>query len=129
MKSLLSVAALAALGGCVVAPPATPYYATRAVAQPYDPYQWHVVSSEPVPVGTGRSAARVEYISEPVYDTRTVYVQQPVYAPAPVYQPYYYPSYYPEITFGLGLVLGSAWNHGWHGGGRGYYRGSYRGRR
>lgn len=43
MKTLLAVVALAALGGCAVAPPA---YYTRVQA-PVDPYQWHTVSSEP----------------------------------------------------------------------------------
>jgi hypothetical protein len=119
MKTLLAVVAMAALGGCAVAPPA---YYTRVQA-PVDPYQWHTVSSEP--------SGRVEYSSEvyaPAPQARVVYTTEPVYAQAPVYvsqpvyvqQPYYYD---PAITFGLGLVVGN-WCCGRHWGGyrHGYYR-------
>lgn len=98
MKNLSIMILLAALGGCVVAPPAP--YEARAPQQRFDPYQWHTVPSQ---------ASRVEYTSEPVYASRQVYIAQPVYAP----QPYYY--YDPAITFGLGLVIGNSWR-----GGRGY---------
>ena len=111
MKSLLAVVSLAALGGCVVAPPGPAYYGTRA-AEPFDPYQWHTVSPQP--------ASRVTYTSEPVYVTRTyapVYVQQPVYVPQPYYQPYYYP----PVSIGLDFMFGFGGRHG--GRGRGHYRG------
>jgi hypothetical protein len=106
MKNLLIMISLAALAGCVVAPPA-PYYATRAPEQRFDPYQWHTVPSQP---------SRVEYTSEPVYTQEPVYASRPVYAAQPVYapQPYYY--FDPAITFGLGLIIGNSWR-----GGRGHH--------
>lgn len=123
MKSLLTVVSLVALAGCVVAPPAPANYGTRVVQAPYDPYQWHVVPSEPAP-----PPSRVEYTSEPapvVYAPQTVYAPQPVYV-QPYYSPYYYSpyAYEPALTFGLGVILGRAWYDGWHGGrGRTFSRG------
>ena len=37
MKTLLAVISMAALGGCVVAPPGPAYYGTRAPQAAYDP--------------------------------------------------------------------------------------------
>ncbi|MCL6483005.1 MAG: hypothetical protein I4O49_02320, partial [Janthinobacterium lividum] len=88
MKTLLAAISLAALGGCVVAPPGPAYYATRAPQAAYNPYEWHTVSSEPVQSGRVMREPRVEYTNEPVYVRQPqVYVQQPVYVPAPVYAP------------------------------------------
>ena len=106
MKTLLAVISMAALGGCVVAPPGPAYYGTRAPQAAYDPYEWHTVSSEPVQSSRVVSAPRVEYTSEPVYvQQKPVYVQQPVYVPAPVYapQPYYYN---PPVSIGLDFMFG-----------------------
>ena len=115
MKSLLAVVSLAALGGCVVAPPGPAYYGSRP-AEPFDPYQWHTVSSQPT------SRSRVEYTSEPVYSQRT-YVPAPMYVQQPVYVPQ--PYYYPPVSIGLDFVFGwRGGRHGGHGhGGRGHYRG------
>lgn len=115
MKSLLAVVSLAALGGCVVAPPGPAYYGSRS-AEPFDPYQWHTVSSQPT------SGSRVEYTSEPVYSQRS-YVPAPVYVQQPVYvaQPYYQPYYYPPVSIGLDFMFGWGGRHG--GRGRGHYRG------
>ena len=44
MKTLIALAAVAALTGCAVAP-APAYYASAPVS---DPYQWHTVSVTPV---------------------------------------------------------------------------------
>lgn len=117
MKTILAVLALAALGGCAVAPPAPVYYGGRAA--PVDPYQWHTVAVEPAGVSRG------EYSSEPVYAPAPVYVPQPVYA-APVYAAPVYaapaPSYYyPPVTIGLDFVFGN-WCCGHRWGGRGSYR-------
>lgn len=115
------LAALAALSGCAV--PAGPAYHQQR-AQAVNPYEWHTVSVTPVASGSHRAEggssrveysvedmprapARVEYTSEPVTN---VYMQQPVYAPAPAY-------YYPPVTIGLDFVFGN-WGHR-----------SYRGRR
>ena len=100
MKSLLAVVSLVALGGCVVAPPGPAYYGSRS-AEPFDPYQWHTVSSEPV------------YAPQRSYGNAPVYVQQPVYLPQPVYapQPYFYT---PPVTIGLDFMFG--WRGGRHGG-------------
>jgi hypothetical protein len=115
MKTILAVLALAALGGCAVAPPAPVYYGAAA---PVDPYQWHTVAVEPA------GGSRVQYTSEPVYAPAPVYVPQPVYA-APVYGPVYAapaPSYYyPPVTIGLDFVFGN-WCCGHRWGGRGHYR-------
>lgn len=120
MKRLLAVLALAALGGCAVAPPGPAYYASRAPQQPFDPYQWHVVSSTPSQAGYA-SAPVYTYSSQPVYAPQTVYVTQPVYAPQPYYyapQPYYYT---PPVTIGLDFMFGwgghrhGGWGHGHRG--------------
>ena len=117
MKQLLVLALLAALGGCVVAPPG-PGYGYRQSA---DPAQWRVVSVTPVPLGTGErvaasgDGARVEYSSRPVEET-PVYVPQPVYVPEPAY-------WYPPVSLSLGLVFGRHWGGVWrHGHGRGRRR-------
>jgi hypothetical protein len=117
MKTLLAVISLAALGGCAVAP-APAYYASR----PVDPYQWHVVSSEPVQSGQATYPTRTEYTSTPIYTTEPVYVAQPVYVPAPVYAPqpaYYYPPVSIDLMFGGwwggGHRRGGGWGAGFHG--------------
>lgn len=110
MKTLIALAAAAALAGCAVAP-APVYYAATPVT---DPYQWHTVSVNGQPVSSG---ATVTYV-EPAYTTTTV---TPVYAPAPVY---YAPApayYYPPVSIGLDFVWGN-WCCGHRYGGRGYYR-------
>lgn len=110
MKTLIALAAAAALTGCAVAP-APAYYAAAPVT---DPYQWHTVSVNGMPVN---SAPAVSYAA-PAYATNTV---TPVYAPAPVY---YAPApayYYPPVTIGLDFVWGN-WCCGHRYGGRGYYR-------
>jgi hypothetical protein len=111
MKTILAVLALAALGGCAVAPAGPAYYSS---AQPADPYQWHTV---------GPAYAPREYSGEPVYAPAPVYAQQPVYgAPvyaAPVYAPPAY--YYPPVTIGLDFMFGN-WCCGHRWGGRGHYR-------
>jgi hypothetical protein len=108
MKILLAVMAMAALGGCVVAP--TPRYYTAA-PQPYDPYQWHTVPSEPAQAAPVYSS-RAYSTYEPVYAA-------PVYVAPPVYQPYYYE---PALTFGLGVLIGNSWGRGSYGGGHRHYR-------
>jgi hypothetical protein len=127
MKTLLAVISLAALGGCVVAPPGPAYYGSRAPQGAYNPYEWHTVSSEPVQSGRVMSAPRVEYTNEPVYvQQQPVYIQQPVYVPAPVYapQPYYYN---PPVSIGLDFMFGFG-RYGGHRGGWGGH-GRYHGRR
>lgn len=121
MKTLLAVLAMAALGGCAVAPPA--YYSTSRT-QVVDPYQWHTVSV--LPAGQTYGSAQTSYTTEelPTTQSRVVYTTEPVYA-APVYvtQPLYAPApayYYPPVTIGLDFAFGS-WCCG-HRGGRGYYR-------
>ncbi len=111
-KTLLALMAVAALAGCVVAP--TPRYYTAAPQQPYDPYQWHTVPSEPAPAANAYPAR--SYSSyEPVY------AAPPVYVAPPVYQPYYQPYYYePALTFGLGVLIGNSWGRGSYGGHRHY---------
>lgn len=116
MKTLIALAAVAALTGCAVAP-APSYYAAAPVS---DPYQWHTVSVTPVgATTTSYSAPAYTSYSSPAYTTTVV---TPVYAPAPVY---YAPApayYYPPVTIGLDFVWGN-WccghRHGW---GRGHYR-------
>jgi hypothetical protein len=110
MKTLIALAAVAALTGCAVAP-APAYYAAAPVT---DPYQWHTVSVNGAPVSNGST---VTY-AEPAYTTTAV---TPVYAPAPVY---YAPApayYYPPVSIGLDFVWGN-WCCGHRYGGRGYYR-------
>jgi len=114
MKTLFALAAVAALGGCAVAP--APYYASVPVS---DPYQWHTVSVAQAPAGAPvSSGSAVAYASEPAYTTTAVV---PVYAPAPVYYSpapaYYYPPVSIGLDFGFGWCCGG---HRW--GGRGYYR-------
>ncbi len=110
MKSLLILAAMAALSGCAVVPP--PYYAARAPQPVYDPYQCHTVSAEPdgtsyAPVASAQPS--VAYATAPVY-AAPVYVAAPYYAPAPYY--------YPPVSIGLDFMVG-----GWccHRGGWGRY--------
>ncbi len=140
MKRLIAVVAVAALGGCAVAPPGPANYGSRVSQQPSDPRQWHVVSVTPVQRSdtamastasdAGTPSAPVttrptEYTSEPIVVRQPMYVQQPVYVAPPLYveQPYYYAPYSPALTLGLGVLIGSAWHHG-----RGYggWRGGYR---
>jgi hypothetical protein len=111
MKTIIALAALAALTGCATQP-STVYY-----PQPANPYDWHTVSVTPVQRGT--ASGQVEYTTEPVaqqprvvYTTEPapVYVAPPLYAPAPAY-------YYPPVTIGLDFVFGN-WGHR----GRGYGR-------
>jgi uncharacterized lipoprotein YmbA len=118
MKTIFALAAVAALTGCATQP-STVYY-----PKPANPYEWHTVSVTPVQPGAGAGAAagqsRVEYTTEPVaqlqprvvYTTEPVpvYVQQPLYAPAPAY-------YYPPVTIGLDFVFGN-WGHRHRGHGR-----------
>jgi hypothetical protein len=103
MKIILSVVALAALGGCAVYQPA--YQPAYRSAAPHDPYQWHTVAPEPVYPAAGR-------VSAPNY---APYYAQPYYAP-PVYapQPYYVG---PPITIGLDFLFRGG--SGGHRGGRG----------
>jgi uncharacterized lipoprotein len=122
MRRLMSVVAVATLGGCAVAP------APTRVAQ--DPYQWHVVSVTPVQRPPG-SSNQVEYTNEPlpaayapattgttVLAPSAVYTPVPVYTPLPVYTPA--PAYYyPPVSIGLDFVFG--FGRHW-GGGRGHYR-------
>lgn len=120
MKTLLVIAAVAALAGCAEAPIQQRY------AQPADPGQWRVVSVTPVEPGTGarvaaasRDGTPVEYSSVPVSQV-PIYTPPPVYAPAPVYYPE--PAYYwPPVSLSLGFVFGRHWGHG-----RGHYRGGGR---
>ncbi|MES2740165.1 MAG: hypothetical protein V4754_04360 [Pseudomonadota bacterium] len=117
---LLIVISLAALGGCAVVPPAPVYYNQTSPAA-YDPYQWHVVSVEPVQSPSRPS--RVVYTTEPVYAPAPVYGPQPVYIqPGYMAQPYAQ-SYYgaPPVSIGLDFVFGFGGRRGW--GGRGYYGG------
>lgn len=107
MRTLITIAAAAALAGCVTAP--GPQYGYGAQT---DPSQWHVVSVTPVPAGTGARVAanspdgsRVEYSSAPVYVQQPVYVPQPVYSPQPSY-------YYPPVSLSLGFVFGRHWSSG-----------------
>ena len=115
MKTLIALAAAAALTGCAVAP-APAYYSAAPVS---DPYQWHTVSVSPAgaPVTTVANGSTVTYSEQP-YTTTVV---TPVYAPAPVY---YAPApayYYPPVSIGLDFAWGS-WCCGHRYGGRGYYR-------
>lgn len=123
MKTLLAVLAMAALGGCAVAPPG-PYYSSARVV---DPYQWHTVSSVPANQVAGATTTyTTEEVVQPqsrvIYTTEPLYATQPVYVTQPVYQPYYYP----PVSIGLDFVVGG-WccRGGWGGrgfGGRGYHR-------
>ncbi|UUZ54707.1 hypothetical protein LP419_01135 [Massilia sp. H-1] len=120
MKTLLVIAAVAALAGCAEAPIQQRY------AQP-----------KPIPVNgawcrsrrSSRARARVaaasrdgtpvEYSSVPVSQV-PIYTPPPVYALAPVYYPE--PAYYwPPVSLSLGFVFGRHWGHG-----RGHYRGGGR---
>lgn len=112
MKSWLAVLSLAALGGCAVVPVGAPNYGTRMPQGSYDPYEWHVVSAEPV---QGQRDSRVLYTTEPVYGYQQVYAPAPVYVP----QPYYYT---PPVTIGLDFMFGGRYG-GRHGGGWGGGRG------
>lgn len=128
MKKIALIIAVAALGGCAVAPPGPAYYGSRPVGQT-DPNGWQVVSVTPVAPGTGAQAqaagtagtvtsSTVQYAAAPV-------VAAPVYVPAPVYapRPYYYdPFWYPPVSIGLGFSFGNSWGHHGHWGG-GHYRG------
>ncbi|KQV91342.1 hypothetical protein ASD15_04720 [Massilia sp. Root351] len=120
MKTVIALAAVAALTGCATQP-STVYY-----PKPANPYEWHTVSVTPVQRGTAGDSARVEYTTEPVaQQPRVVYTTEPVYATAPVYAPppvYYAPApayYYPPVTIGLDFVFGN-WGHrhGYRGHGR-----------
>lgn len=116
MKTIFSLAAIAALTGCATQP-STVYY-----PKPANPYEWHTVSV--TPVQRGAVGSQSEYTSEPlvqqqvpqqprvVYTTEPVpvYVAQPLYAPAPAY-------YYPPVTIGLDFVFGN-WGHRHRGYGR-----------
>ena len=132
MKNIILIAALAALGGCAVAPSNQGYYggagagyARNGYPQSGDPSQWRVVSVTPVPRGTAErvysqngNGSTVQYSSEPVYGSQPVYVQQPVYVPQPLYVPE--PAYvYPPVSLSLGFMFGRSW--GW-GGGHGHRR-------
>ncbi|WLI90995.1 hypothetical protein Q4S45_07720 [Massilia sp. R2A-15] len=129
MKILIPLLCVAVLSGCAYPPPAP--YAQRYPAAG-DPSQWHTVSVTPVAPGTGaRLGAEpgkyVQSTSQPIVESRPVYVQQPVYyAPAPVYYApapmYYAPApayYYPPISLSLGF--GHSWGgrHGRNWGGIG----------
>lgn len=116
MKKYLTLVVLAALGGCVVAPPGPANYGTRAQARSSDPSQWRVVSVTPVAPGTGARVAaesggkpNVEYSSVPSV----------AYQPVPVYVEPQAEYYYPPVSLSLGFVFGRHW--GW--GGRGHFRG------
>lgn len=117
---LAAVAGAAILSGCAV--PAQQRY-----AQPVNPYEWHTVSVTPVAPGSRVIAretrpteytmeeyrpapARVEYTTEPVYQSYPAYTPAPVYAPPPAY-------YYPPVTIGLDFVFGN-WGHRHHHRGR-----------
>jgi hypothetical protein len=105
-RSLVVVLSGAALAGCAVPPPAPAYYQTRLQA-PVDPYQWHVVSVEPV---RRDAQGRIVETPSPIYQSQPVYGAQPVYAPQPVYAypaPYpAYPRYYNPIPISIGLNFG-----------------------
>lgn len=131
MKILLSILAVAVLGGCATTPPAQRNYANR-MPPPADPSQWHVVSVTPVAPGTGERLASTsgqgapepgssvlyrsdtevstqpQYLAPPMYAQQPIYVQQPIYA-APA------PYYYPPVSIGLDFMFGRSWG-GRHGG-------------
>lgn len=122
MKTVITLAAVAALTGCATQP-STVYY-----PKPANPYEWHTVSVTPVQRGAAGGSSRVEYTTEPVaQQPRVVYTTEPLYAPAPVYvaPPVYAPApayYYPPVTIGLDFVFGN-WGHRHRGyGHRGYGR-------
>ncbi|HAT31466.1 MAG TPA: hypothetical protein DCW29_11625 [Janthinobacterium sp.] len=119
MKSLSVLISLAALGGCAVAPPGPAYYGSRVAQASYDPYQWHVVSSEPVYAPQPAYTSQPVYATQPVYAAQRVYVQQPAYYAQPAY-------YYPQVTIGLDFMFGRRWGGGGH---RGWGRGNYHGHR
>ncbi len=115
MKKLFVIALAASLAGCVVAPPRAAYYGTRAPEFAGDPSQWHVVSSTPVPNGTGAQVAANGGAPVAYSQPTVVYApQQPVYVQQPVYAPYYYdpaPVHF-SIGLGLGYLFGGGWGHG-----------------
>jgi hypothetical protein len=124
MKILIPLLSLAVLSGCAYPPPAP--YAGRYPG-PVDQSQWHTVSVTPVAPGTGARVGAepgkgqyVQTTSEPIVETRTVYVPQPVYyAPAPMY---YAPApayYYPPISLSLGFGRSWGGRHGRNWGGIG----------
>lgn len=119
MKRLMTLAAMAVLAGCAVAPPGPVYYNAPQAA--YDPHQWHTV-----PADQGQAYAPQQYVQQPstVYTTEPVYAA-PVYVSAPLYAaPAYQPYYYPPVS--IGLDLGFGFGGGWccHRGG-GWGRGGY----
>jgi hypothetical protein len=106
MKTVIALAAVAALTGCATQP-STVYY-----PKPANPYEWHTVSVTPVQRGAVSGDSRVEYTTEPVaqQQPRVVYTTEPIYAAPPVY---YTPApayYYPPVTIGLDFVFGN-WGH------------------
>jgi hypothetical protein len=128
MKKLAIILAVAALSGCATQYPGPANYGTRAYNQPVDANGWQVVSVTPVPNGTGAQAAasgdagRVTTSDAVTYNPGpTTVVAQPVYVPAPVYDPFWYP----PISIGLGF----SWSNWGHGGGHGYHGGHGRGHR
>ncbi|UUZ49127.1 hypothetical protein LP420_01230 [Massilia sp. B-10] len=120
MKTLLVIAAVAALAGCAEA------LIQQRYAQPN--------RSRSMARGVGhagraghrarvaaasRDGTPVEYSSVPVSQV-PIYTPPPVYALAPVYYPE--PAYYwPPVSLSLGFVFGRHWGHG-----RGHYRGGGR---
>lgn len=78
MKTLLVIAAVAALAGCAEAPIQQRY------AQPADPGQWRVVSVTPVEPGTGARVAAASPDGTPVEYSSVPVSQVPIYTPPPV---------------------------------------------
>ena len=128
----------AALSGCVVVPRGPSGYASPAITRaPQDPYQWQVVSVEPVrrdesgkiiapPEPTPQAQDGIRYAAQPVYAPAPVYLPQPIVVQPPLYAaPNYYP-YFP--LFPLALGLGFEFGRVWHGGHRHGHRGHHRGR-
>ena len=103
MKIILSVVALAALGGCAVVQPPyqSVYQQSHQSGALVDPYEWHTVPLEPA------RPAYSPYYAQP-------YVQ-PYYAPEPYYapQPYYIG---PPVTLGFDFIFRGGSGHGYRGG-------------
>jgi len=123
MKSLLILAAMAALAGCAVAP--APMYYTPVAQQNYDPHQWHTVPADQPVAAAPQQYVAQQYVAQPgaAYTTEPVYAPvyaAPVYVTGPAYQPYYYPPVAIGLDFGFGFgCCRGGWGRG--GWGRGGY--------